>query len=98
MAFRGGQQILRAGNPPVWLLELKDRLLRRFDSSAASFAAFLDQHGFRLAIYNADANQLSFPPKPWEEHGNVLAIHRDHVQHVEDRLNERRVHSAASLT
>jgi FkbM family methyltransferase len=88
LAFRGGERILEQGNPPVWLLELKGRLLVRFGHSPEDVAGLLHRHRFRLAVYEADTNRLAFPPTPWQTHGNVLAIHESQIEHVERRLSE----------
>ena len=89
MALRGGQQMLTQANPPVWLLELKDRLLRRYGSSARELAELIQSSGFDLATYDADRAQLSFPAEPWQDHGNVLAIHRTALDRVQSRLAAR---------
>ena len=76
MVFQGGSRVLREANPPVWLLELKDRLLRRFGSSAAELARLFQDADYDLAFFDADQNQLVVGNEPWHERGNVLAIHR----------------------
>jgi FkbM family methyltransferase len=86
MAFRGAQQMLQRANPPVWLVELKDRLQRRYGSTARELARLLQASGFELGNYDADRGLLSFPPEPWQGHENVLAIHRTALDRVRSRL------------
>jgi FkbM family methyltransferase len=86
MAFRGAQQILHQANPPVWLLEMKDRLLQRYGSSAKQLATLLHTSGYDLAIYDADHRRLTFPHELWQEEGNILAIHRNAVDVVRSRV------------
>ena len=86
MAFRGGQNVLRQGNPPVWLVELKDRLLSKYGGSANELADLLRTCGFELGTYDADLGRLSFCDRPWQDHGNVLAIHRSALDRVHSRL------------
>lgn len=86
MAFRGMTQLLRAGNPPVWLLELKDRLLRPFGTSAREVADLLGSQGYQLAVYEADDRQLKLLDDPRNFDGNALAIHQSSMEMVRDRL------------
>jgi FkbM family methyltransferase len=88
MAFRGGRRLLREGNPPVWLLELKDRLLRRYGGSARELAELLQEAGYELATYDADRVELSMLARPWQYDGNALAIHRSAADTVRSRLAE----------
>ena len=103
MAFRGARQMLQQANPPVWLVELKDRLLKRYGSTARELAHLLQASGFDLGNYDADRGLLSFPPEPWEGHENVLAIHRTALDRTRARLAARtrpgsRVPSSTPLT
>ncbi|MDG2381085.1 MAG: FkbM family methyltransferase [Pirellulaceae bacterium] len=86
LAFQGAIKSLAVGNPPVWVMELKDRLLQRFDSSADQFASQIRDLGYRLGQYDADANRLSFPDRPWENRDNVVAVHAEAVEQVNNRL------------
>ncbi len=86
MAFRGATQMLREGNPPVWLMELKDRLLRPFGTSAREVADLLDQSGYQLATYEADRRELVLLDDPRNYDGNALAIHRTAMEIVKSRL------------
>ena len=86
MAFRGAARLLKQANPPVWLVELKDRLLRRYGGSSQELVDVLQAHGFALGTYNADHGELSFPPGPWQDRENVLAIHGTALDRVRSRL------------
>jgi FkbM family methyltransferase len=90
MIFRGSKQALQQGNPRVWILELKDRLLTRYGASAREFASFLRNHDYKLASYDATKGQLSFPDEPWLGRENVVAIHTSAIDEVKARLAERR--------
>ncbi len=91
MVFQGGPRMLQEANPPIWLLELKDRLLRRFGSSAAELSQLLRNAGYELAVYNANRRQLLFCDAPWHERGNVLAIHRSAREAIQTRLSQDEV-------
>lgn len=86
MIFRQAKQTLQQANPPVWLIELKDRLLQKFGFSADEFASFLRSHGFQLATYDPTTNELAFSEKPWTETGNVIAVHESHIDATRQRL------------
>ena len=86
MAFRGAQQMLRRANPPVWLVEVKDSLLRRYGNTIRELAHLLQVSGFELGNYDADRGLLLFPPEPWQGHENVQAIHRTALDRVRSRL------------
>lgn len=86
LAFQGSTEMLRTGNPPVWLLELKARLLSRFQYTPEALAQQLSQAGYCLGIYDADRRTLDFPPRPWERHGDVLAIYEPALTEVRARL------------
>jgi FkbM family methyltransferase len=88
LIFRGGQAALQAANPPVWILELKDRLLVKYGSSAEQFARFLQDRDFQLGAYDADRGTLDFPQRPWEGRNNVIAVHTTARDEVERRLAE----------
>ncbi len=86
MIFRGSHTALRAGNPRVWLLEIKDRLLQRYGFSAAEFGRFLRDHDYQLGSYEADRGDLSFEDEPWVGRENVIAVHASAVDQVRQRL------------
>jgi FkbM family methyltransferase len=84
-ALRGAQQLLAAGNPPVWLLELNGST-RAYGVSEEEFARWLGGFGYRLALYRADTNTLNLEPRAWEHASNVFAIHETHLERVRARL------------
>jgi FkbM family methyltransferase len=73
LALRGARRMLAAANPPVWLLEMNGRL-RQFGYTEEEFAAWLRDAGYRLALYDADRRELTFPDRPWRQRDNVLAV------------------------
>ncbi len=86
ICFRGAAKSLAAGNPPVWFIELKDRLLRRFGFTAEQFVQFLSDNGYDLGIYEHGRRGLYFPD-PWVgEAENAVAVHRDYRTFVHQRL------------
>jgi FkbM family methyltransferase len=88
LAFAGGPRALAAGNPPVWQLEMKERLLRKFGHSAAGFADSLRDQQYDLAVYRADLGELDFPRDAWAERGKVLAIFRPARDQIMSRIQE----------
>lgn len=88
MAFQGAHESLSNANPPVWLMELKARLLKKFDATPEQLAGKLKDYGYELGVYDADRNDLSFPETPWHDHGNVFAIASQHIDFVQNRLAE----------
>ncbi|MCA9149238.1 MAG: FkbM family methyltransferase [Planctomycetales bacterium] len=87
LAFRGAAEMLNAGNPPVWLMELKSHLLARFDTTPEMVRDMLAEHQYRLANYDADQNKLTFPEEAWQGHGDVLAIHEPSLEEIQARLS-----------
>jgi hypothetical protein len=92
LVFGGGAGVLATGNPPVWLVELKDDLLQRYGHSAAGFARQLRDHQYLLGVYDADRRELSFPDQPWQGHGNVIAVFRPHLDDVLQRIESAEGH------
>ncbi len=86
IAFEGGEQSLISGNPPVWIMEFKDRLLRKFNWTAEDFAKVVQDFGYRLAVFDANTNQLSLPERAWIEHENVIAVAESSLDDVRERL------------
>jgi FkbM family methyltransferase len=88
LIFRRSQGALSEGNPPVWVLELKDRLLIKYGSSAEQFARFLQDYDYQLGSYDADRGQLDFLARPWQGRDNVIAVHASARDEVQRRLTE----------
>ncbi len=86
VVFRGGQESLRRANPSVWIVELKDRLLQRFGSSAESLTNVLCDAGYRLGRYDAASGEICFSSV--DEQENVLAIHHSSLDEVQARIAE----------
>ena len=87
MALRGAQRMLVDHNPPVWLLELNGSL-HTYGFSEQEFSDWLADHGYDLALYDADSRTLNFKSKPWLESGNVLAIQRQMKEYILKRCQE----------
>jgi FkbM family methyltransferase len=85
LALQGAGRMLREGNPPVWLLELNG-LLHAFGWTEERLAGWLDEHGYGLALYDAQARQLRWEPQAWRTRPNVLAVSRQALAQVEERL------------
>ena len=88
-ALRGAERLLAEANPPVWLLELTDRTLKRSGSSIESLRQWLLERGYRLWDYDADANALGeWEPRPRRPGfvGDAIAIADRKLEDVRSRL------------
>ncbi len=84
-ALRGAQEMLKRSNPPVWLLELNGSL-HAFGYTESSFAKWLSEQGYDLALYDADRNEINFTNStPWLVSPNVFAIARNRKHEVAER-------------
>jgi hypothetical protein len=83
LALKGAKQNVEVGNPPVWLLELVDRFLQRFDGSVREVTEWLAARGYELARYDVDRNSLRIGriAQP-----NVFAVYGAAVGAIETRL------------
>jgi FkbM family methyltransferase len=87
LALRGAEQHLAAGSPPVFVLELVDRFVRRFGSSALEVAEWLQERGYELATYDANTNSLDLVGRSLAgSRTNVFAVLRGQVPFIESRL------------
>lgn len=86
LALRGAARLLAAQNPPVWELELVDKFLRRYDSSAAGVVATLRDAGYLVGRYLPDENRLELDDALVGRVTNVLAVAEDRVDDVCARL------------
>lgn len=85
LAFRGAKRLLAEANPPVWLIEINDSL-RDFGFTEHEFKNWLLEHGYELALYDADLNELNFTyPEPWLHSQNVFAIAKQHKHQIAQR-------------
>ena len=88
-ALRGAQEMLKRSNPPVWLLELNGSL-HAFGYTESSFAKWLSEQGYDLALYDADRNEINFTNSmPWLVSPNVFAIARNRKHEVAERCGAR---------
>ncbi|MCA9242804.1 MAG: FkbM family methyltransferase [Phycisphaerales bacterium] len=86
MAFEGGRQMLSGGKPAVWIMEFKDRLLRKFNWSAEAFAKVVQDLGYRFGQYDARANEITFSDRGWVDHENVIVVFESAIDTVRERL------------
>jgi FkbM family methyltransferase len=82
----GAETLLRRAEPAVWMLELVDRFLTRFGSSATRAREWLGDHGYDLACYDPGAHRLEPAPDPLTVLPNVLAVSRERWDEVAARL------------
>ena len=87
LAMQGARRMLEAANPPVWLVEING-LLRRFGFDEDGFERYLSDLGFDLAWYDSDRRELTFGPRQWREHDNLLAVARTARDDVEARVGQ----------
>jgi len=88
-ALRGAERLLAEANPPVWLLELTDRTLKRSGSSVEALQRWLLGRGYRLWDYDADANALGeWEPRPRRPGfvGDAIAIADPRLEEVRSRM------------
>lgn len=88
-ALRGAERLLAEANPPVWLLELTDRTLKRSGSSVEEVKSWLKERGYELWTYLPNSNLL----EPWVERprkpghvGDAIAIASSELEKVRSRL------------
>ena len=88
-ALRGAEGCLSRLNPPVWLLELTNRTMKRSGSSVDELRSWLKERGYELWTYVPDANLL----EPWVERprkagrvGDAIAIADRRLEEVRARL------------
>jgi FkbM family methyltransferase len=87
LALRGAERHLAAGDPPVLVLELVDRFVRRFGSSAVEVADWLYHRGYELATYDAAVNRLDVTGRSLAgSRTNVFAVLLEKVPFIESRL------------
>jgi FkbM family methyltransferase len=85
LALKGAEEHLIEGNPPVWLLELVNRFVRRFGASALDVVDWLAARGYELARYDVARNRL-YARRCLSSEPNVLMVHRPALAAVEARL------------
>lgn len=91
-ALEGAEPMLASENPPVWLLEVNDRL-GDYGYTKEEFWEWITSRGFDLAVYDPDARDIRFLNKDWlywrERPENVLAIARTRRDFVISRVVPR---------
>jgi hypothetical protein len=71
----------------VLVLELVDRFVRRFGSSAVEVADWLHERGYELATYDVPANRLDVTGRSLAgSRTNVFAVLLEKVPFIESRL------------
>jgi FkbM family methyltransferase len=89
-ALRGARRLVEAHDPPVWLVEVYDFLLRKHGGTEQELLAWMADAGYRATRYDAEAGQLvPFVPGEWLTHPNCLFVAEDRYQEVVDRLEGR---------
>ena len=86
-ALRGAE--LKRHNPPVWLIELTRRTLRRSGTSLEEVVGLLKENGYSLWRYDSGARELiEWTERPREPGhvGDAIAIADDHLDEVRTRL------------
>jgi FkbM family methyltransferase len=87
LALRGAERHLAAGNPPVLVLELVDRFVRRYGSSAVDVADWLHERGYELGTYDASTNRVELVGRSLAgSRTNVFAILSDRMNFITGRL------------
>jgi FkbM family methyltransferase len=90
LALRGAEAHLHACNPPVLVLELVDRFVRRYGSSAVEVADWLHERGYALASYDVGANKLELGNRPLiGSRTNVFAVASRGLARIQARLENR---------
>lgn len=88
LALKGAQHLIRIDPPPVWMLEVADRFLHRFDSSEAELRQWLGDYGYDLVLYRPESNTFERAPDPIWPLIDLMALHRDRADEVKARLSE----------
>ena len=87
-AIRGASLWTKTQNPPVMLVEMSG-YSKQYGISTSDFIEELDRIGYFTAVYDPDSREIRKTKKPWEVPvDNVLAIAKDRMAFVVDRLQE----------
>lgn len=87
-ALAGAEDLIRCAEPAVWMLELVNHFLARFDSSVNEVREWLADHRYDLVCYEPGANRLVPAPDPLPILPNAFAVSRDRRDEVTARLQE----------
>jgi FkbM family methyltransferase len=88
-ALTGAAASLSKANPPVWIIELSEKILARSGHSVADVEKFLGAFGYRLWRYQPDIRELlPFVSQPRKQGhvGDGIAIADVALEMVQDRL------------
>lgn len=85
LTLSGAVNLLKTGRVPVWLLELREHFLARFDSSVEQIRDFLRSYNYEFMSYDPESNRLRTTRHSPETH-DLLAVHREKLEIVNDRL------------
>lgn len=88
LVLQGAEGMLADRNPPVWLLELSSGMAD-YGWTRESFRDWLADRGFDMYLYDPEKRILRTEDPPWGNHGNVLAIARDRVGMVKERVGRK---------
>lgn len=86
LALEGATKLLADANPPIWMTELTDRGLRRFDSSEREMRDWVGDQGFDTVLYEPKANAFVDAPFPIWPLADLLLVSRERRGEVEARL------------
>jgi FkbM family methyltransferase len=83
--LQGMTEMLREANPPALLIALDDAL-RDYALSPERVMEWLAEHGYEIALYDADRHQIGYGAEPWKRSRTVIAIARAARNLVSRRL------------
>jgi FkbM family methyltransferase len=85
-ALLGAGAHLGDGNPAVLMVELMEWQLRKQGASVADVCALLTEAGYRIGLYDADRDVLTYLDRQLEiGENNVVAVHASRAALVESR-------------
>ena len=77
--------MLFRSNPPALLIALDDAL-RDYALSPERVMDWLSEHGYEIALYDADRHHIGYGAEPWKRSRTVIAIGRAARNLVSRRL------------
>lgn len=86
LIFRAGQSSLKSHSPPIWLLETKERLLKKYGFTLDDLVSPFRNAGYVFATYSADENALVLRERLLDGSDNTFAIAREIVPVVAERI------------
>ncbi len=89
-ALRGARRMLEAYNPPVWLVEVSN-VCHRYGSSKDALITYMQESGYRAALYASQDNALRWMDNTETTPQNVLMIAEERSKEVQNRLKKRTV-------